>query len=899
VTEETFGHYRVLSKLGEGGMGEVYRATDTKLGRDVAIKVLPADVAGDPERLARFEREARLLASLNHPNIAAIFGIEHAGAVPFLAMELVEGDDLAARLSRGPIPVDEALPIARQIAEALEAAHDKGIVHRDLKPANVKVTPAGKVKVLDFGLAKALASEGSSATADLSQSPTIVHTGTAAGIILGTAAYMAPEQARGRPIDKRADIWAFGVVLFEMLAGARAFPGDTLTDVLAAVVHKDPAWDRLPAAVPPLVRRLLRRCLAKNADERLHDIADARLDIDEALRPETGSSLAARGAGEPRAWATLGPWRRTALAGVVALAALAGIVVGRSSSPGPAPAGAEPVRRMSITGLNWTDLDVTEVAQPQNLMALSRDGSRLVYSAVRGGTRRLFMRELDAFDSQPIKGTEHGYGPFFSPDGRSLAFAADGRLKQVSLSGGLPQAFGAAPGLRGGVWGAGGSIFYSPIEGAGLWKTSVSGGRAVPLGQPDTAAGEVGRGLPRLLPGERSLLFTASMGGRASRVGVYSPDTGESRILLEDANNAYYLPPDLLVYGRGSEIWAARFDPARAELAGAPLRVVERVWAGGFIFSTLFAVSERGVLVYASTSAGAGRRSLVWVDRDGHETPITRDARAYAAPRISPDGTSILVRMAEETTDIWRYEIARGVWTRLTSDRYVECPLWSADGKDLIYMSNRSGMPALYRRPLAGDREPVRVGEPGHGQYPESLSTDGKTIVAMEMNPTSGLDLYLVPYAGDSRPVPLLVSGSSEYMGSLSPDGRWFVYASRASGQAEVFVRSVAPGGDARQVSIDGGTEPRWARAGGEIFYRAGQKMLVAQIRTDPALDVSAPRTLFEGPYEVIDGPLNYDVTPDGRRFLMVKMEGSEAPTELKVVTGWDQELRKALSVTR
>ena len=894
----SLAHYRVLSKLGVGGMGEVYRATDTKLGREVAIKVLTSDVARDPERLARFEREARLLASLNHPNIAAIFGIEHAEDGPFLALELVEGEDLAERLSRGPIPVDDALPIARQIALALEAAHGKGIVHRDLKPANIKVTPDGTVKVLDFGLAKAWDGGATSSTPDLSQSPTLMHAGTAAGIILGTAAYMAPEQARGRSTDKRVDIWAFGVVLFEMLSGVRAFPGDTLTDVLAAVVHKDPAWDRLPAATPPVVHRLVRRCLAKSADDRLHDIADARLDIDEARRPAVDALAGSRPPGEPRARVTLSPWRRAVLAGAVAVAALAGIVIGRTSSPVRTPTGVDPVRRMSIPGVNWTEADVTEVAQPQNLVALSPDGSRLVYSAVREGTRRLFMRAFDVFDSQPIKGTENGYGPFFSPDGRSLAFAADGRLKQVSLAGGLPQAFGTAPGLRGAVWGTGGSIFYSPIEGAGLWKTSVTGGPAVPLGQPDTAAGEVGRGLPRLLPGESALLFTASMGGRASRVGVYQLGNGKSRILIEDANNAHFLPPDLLVYGRGSEIWAARFDPARAELVGTPQRMVDRVWAGGFIFSTLFTVSERGVLIYASAGAGSGRRALVWVDRDGHETPITREGRAYAAPRLSPDGTSILVRVAEETTDIWRYEIARGVLTRVTSDRYVECPLWSADGKNLIYMSNRSGMPALYRRSLSGDGEPVRVGEAGHGQYPESLSTDGKTIVAMEMNPTSGLDLYLVPVTGDAPPVPLLVSGSSEYMGSLSPDGKWFVYTSRASGQAEVLVRAVA-GGESRQVSLGGGTEPRWSRVGGEIFFRAGPKMMAAQVRTDPALDVSAPRTLFAGPYEVMDGPLNYDVTPDGRRFLMVKMEGSETPTDLRIVTGWDQEVRKALPAAR
>jgi eukaryotic-like serine/threonine-protein kinase len=588
------GPYAVVAPLGAGGMGEVYRATDTRLGREVAVKVLPRDVAHDPDRLARFEREARLLASLNHSNIAAIYGIEQTDGLPFLAMELVEGEDLAARLARGPVPLDEALPIARQIAQALEAAHDKGIVHRDLKPGNVKITPDGTVKVLDFGLAKPLPAHGSGATADRLHSATVTSPDmTAMGVVLGTAAYMAPEQARGRPIDKRADIWAFGVVLFEMLSGERAFAGDTLTDVLAAVVHTDPPWDRLPPTLPPVVRRLLRRCLAKNADERLHDIADARLEIDEALRPATESMIGSQPAKDPTLRPRLSGWHRAALAGGVALAAVAGLVIGRTSVPAPAAAGAEPVRRLSITGVGWGEFDINEVAAAQNLLALSPDGSRLVYSAVREGTRRLFLRELDAFESEPIKGTEHGYGPFFSSDGQSVAFVADGRLKKVALSGGLPQAFGTAPGLGGGVWGADDSIVYSPMEGAGLWKTSISGARPVALLQPDTAGGEVGRGLPRLLPGTGWLLFTASMGGRAARVGVYRPETAESRILLEDANNAHYVPPDLLVYGRGTEIWASRFDAARAELVGAPRRVLERVWAGGAPYSTLFTVSQQ------------------------------------------------------------------------------------------------------------------------------------------------------------------------------------------------------------------------------------------------------------------------------------------------------------------
>ena len=897
-TPFTLAHYRVTAAIGAGGMGEVYCATDTKLDRDVAIKVLPAELAQDPERLARFEREAKLLASLNHPNIAHVYGFESAtlpdgSAGHFLAMELVPGEDLAERLKRGAIPVDETLAIAKQIAEALEEAHEKGIVHRDLKPANVKLTPDGKVKVLDFGLAKAYAEDTAGGSpADLSQSPTLAQTGTQAGVILGTASYMSPEQARGRRVDKRTDIWAFGALLFELLTGERAFTGETVTDVLAAVVHKEPAWDRLPAPVPAPIRRLLRRCLRKNADERLHDMADARLDIDEVLGPPgdawDDASTGRRGtrAGFPR---------RLALVALLAAAGLGGAALGAAWFRRAVPVEAEPVRRLSITGLGWSDVEVIDVTLMQSLMALSPDGRRLVYSAVRDGTRRLYLRELDAFDAQPIKGTENGFGPFLSPDGASLAFTADGRLKKLSLAGGLPQAFGSAPAFRGGAWRADGTVFFTPIEFSGLWKASVAGGNTESLAEPDSAAGELVRCLPRLLPGGNSLLYTAFLGGRAARVGLYDTSTGKSRVLVEDANNAHYLRSGHLVFGRGNEIWAAAFDRARSEIVGSPQRMVEGVWAGGFFYGTLFAASENGVLAYAPAGTQSGRRSLVWVDREGRETPITREQRAYAAPRLSPDGKSILVRIAEDTTDLWSYEIERGALARLTSEGYPDGPLWTADGKAFIYQSNKSGAPALYRQPLAGKGEAVQLGQGGRKLYPATLSKDGKTIVVTEMNPKTGLDLFLIRLDADARPAPLLVTDGSEYDADLSPDGKWFVYVSRASGRPEIGVRSVAGGGDESRVSLNGGTEPRWSRDGREIFFREGQKMMVAEVRTEPAVSISKPRALFEGLYEVQDGPINYDVTPDGRRFLMVKMDRSEAPTELRVVTGWDRELRKAL----
>ena len=412
---------------------------------------------------------------------------------------------------------------------------------------------------------------------------------------------------------------------------------------------------------------------------------------------------------------------------------------------------------------------------------------------------------------------------------------------------------------------------------------------------PDSGSGELVRCLPRLLPGGRSLTYTAFLGGRAARVGLYDTVTGTSRVLIEDANNAHYIRSGHLVFGRGHEIWAVAFDPARGEVVGRPQRVVEGVWAGGFFVATLFTASENGVLAYAPAGTQSGRRSLVWVDREGRETPLTREARAYAAPRLSPDGKSILVRIAEDTTDIWSYEIERGALTRLTSEGYEDGALWAGDGKAIVYQSNKSGAPALYRQPVPAAGDAVQLGPGGRSLYPATLSKDGRTIAVTEMSARTGLDVFLIPLDAEARPVPLLVTDNSEYEADLSPGGKWFVYISRASGRPEIGVRSVAGGGDESRVSLDGGTEPRWSRDGREIFFRKGQKMMVAEVRTDPALAISTPRTLFEGPYEVQDGPVNYDVTADGRRFLMVKMEKSEAPAELRVVTGWDRELRQAL----
>ena len=650
--------YRIERLIGAGGMGEVYRARDTTLGRDVAIKVLPPPFTSDPERLARFEREARMLAALNHPHIGAIYGVEDSDGVRGLVLELVECPTLVDRLTAGPLPITEALTIARQIADALDAAHEKGIVHRDLKPANVKVTSDGKVKVLDFGLAKAFA--GDRTSEDLTQSPTLSRAATAHGVILGTAAYMSPEQARGEAVDKRTDIWAFGCMLYELMAGKQAFHGDTVTEILADVLRGEPDWSALPAATPTKVRDLLRRCLQKDQTLRLRDAGDASIEIQEALAAPSGDPTVTSPAAKI--------WRQPILVGPVSLL-LGGLLTGLavwSLKPAGPPA-PRPVTRFTITLPAGQQLAGEQLpgVRPGSAMALSSDGSHLAYVASQGGSQQLYLRAMDGLDAKLVAGTDGALEPFFSPDGQELGFFAGGKLKKVSVSGGAVIPLGDASWPRGASWGSDRMIAFVPSIAASLQQVPDAGGAPQPLTRLEK--GEAWQSGPEFLPGGKAVLFGFRRQGGVNQIAVQSVETGDRRSLIAGGTQPQYALSGHLVYAQGGNLMAVPFDLQRLAVTGPPVLVVEDVLQEADNANpTQYSVSATGSLVYAHArgNADALRSLLVWVDRHGTEQALPAEARAYVHPRLSPDGQRVALTIGSDDGpegNIWVDDLVRNI----------------------------------------------------------------------------------------------------------------------------------------------------------------------------------------------------------------------------------------------
>ena len=770
------GPYAITAQIGEGGMGEVYRATDTKLKRDVAVKVLPSHVAADPERLARFQREAEVLASLNHPNIAAIYGLEEADQTKALVMELVEGPTLADRIAQGAIPVDEALPIAKQIAEALEAAHEQGIIHRDLKPANIKLRPDGVVKVLDFGLAKALEPTGAMSPG-MSQAPTITTPAmTQAGMILGTAAYMSPEQARGKPVDRRADIWAFGAVLFEMLSGRRAFEDEDVSMTLSKVLQREPDFDVLPAVVPSHVRQTLRLCLRKPLKERVPDIGAVRLALEGAF--ETGGSQAT----ESVAMTQPAVWRRP-----VPVALLTAMVIGLAmwALMRPAQEPPVPVTRFPIP-LAAGDAFFNAV----RVLALSPTGTHVAYTVLTG----LVLRPLDQLETQPIPGTLGAVDPFFSPDGQQIGFWADGQLKRVSVSGGAPVAVAEAATTWGASWGADDMILYGQGE-EGIWRVPGTGGapeRVIPVEDGEFAHG------PQLLPGGEWVLFTWRPAGVTSwdqaQIVVQSLATNERVVLIDGGRDARYLPTGHLVYGLNNVLLAVPFDPETRQVRGGAVPLVEDV-AGIAVASAgvmQFSVAASGSLVYVSGAlslGGAGaQRTLVWVDRQGQEEPLGAPARAYNYPRLSPDGTRVALDLWDQEDDIWIWDLRRETLTRLTFEPgFNRFPVWARDSTRVVFSS---GAPLnLHWKAADGTAAVERLTESASNQFGHSFSPDGESLVISETEGGTGQDVRVLSRAGDRGVETLVATQFEEWNGELSPDGRWLAYQSDQSGRYEVYVR--------------------------------------------------------------------------------------------------------------
>jgi Tol biopolymer transport system component/tRNA A-37 threonylcarbamoyl transferase component Bud32 len=901
-------HYEISAPLGRGGMGEVFKARDHKLGREVAIKLLPEAFARDTDRVARFQREAKLLASLNHPNIAAIYGLEATGGTNFLVLELVEGETLAeliagnAGVLAGKDTAETAalpgiLNIALQIAEALEAAHEKGVIHRDLKPANIKVTPEGKVKVLDFGLAKAFA--GEQAELNLSNSPTrtysptLSNAATQQGVILGTAAYMSPDQARGKTVDKRADIWAFGCVLYEMLTGQAAFQGEDITEILASVVKGGANLDLLPANIHPRVRELLTRCLQKDLKRRYQDIGDVRCELEQILADPSGVLAQPVTAMQTRMrLRTMLPWIAAA---VILTAIIAGAVVWKlKATPPPEP------RQVTRFEHNLTeDQQLIHLAYP--LLAVSPNGRQFIYVTTKG----FCLRSMDELDTRLISSVgESPRNPFFSPDGQWVGYLSNNKLKKVAIGGGAPVVLCDVGNISEAIWNSDNTIIYSRF-GKGIMRVSAGGGT------PEVLIGEEKGNFyhPRLLPGGRSVLFTLGT-NEGYEIVVQALESRERKVLFK-GDDAWYLPTGHIVYALENNLFAVPFNLNTLQKAGRQVPMVQGVLRFSPVWQAQYVVSISGTLVYIpeTVSTASPKRTLVWVDRNGKEEPLAgAPSDNYGAFRISPDGTRVaLTANTSSKSDIWIWNLVRETITRLTFNEGSEYPLWTPDGKRIAFSSSRGGMVLgdVYWKADDGTGEEEKIGAlQGRSLYPWSWSDDGKTLVLMdqavsgEKGATLGSHIGALSIAGDRKWKPLLQEKYYEGHPQISPNGRWMAYVSGEPYQSQVYVCPFPEMDKGKwQISAGGGTDPLWSHDGRELFYRAGDSIIAVDVQTaEPTFKPGKPKPLFRGAYS--NGGHRWDLSPDGKRFLMLKEPQSTpsaggGPRKINIVLNWLEELKQ------
>jgi serine/threonine protein kinase/Tol biopolymer transport system component len=853
-------------------MGQVYQARDTKLHRDVALKILPDAFASDPDRLARFTREAQTLASLNHPNIAQIHGFEESGHVRALVMELVEGEDLSQRIARGALPITEALSTAKQIAEALEAAHEQGVIHRDLKPANIKVREDGTVKVLDFGLAKAL-EPTVAAPSNVSQSPTITTPAmTQAGMILGTAAYMSPEQAKGRAADRRSDIWAFGVVLYEMLTGRRAFKGEDVADTLACILTREPDWTTLPADTPPLIRRLLRRCLEKERRRRLDSAADARMEIEEALTaPSPADAAAAQREAAPRlAWSRALTW--TLAASTLGLAIALVLLL----APWRASRGVEqPLVRLDVD--LGADVSLAASAPEGASVIISPDGTRIVYVSASSGRARLVTRRLDQPRATDLEGTEGASGPFFSPDGRWVGFFARGKLSKVPVEGGLVAPLSDVPIVFGASWGDDGYVVAATGAG-GLVRIPSGGGAPTPLTEPGN--GETAL-LPQVLPGSQAVLFLSLRAGSDKQsiqqsIDVITVRDRRRKTLQRSATSPRYLPSGHLLYTKGATLFALPFDLDRLETSGTAVPVLEDVAIQPVSGLAQFDVSRSGTMVYRKDpGSAAGMTRVQWLDASGKKDTALAKPAVFSAPRLSPDGKRLALLVLEGTNQgISIYDEQRENVTRLTSSAEVyRGPVWTPDGRHIVF-STPNGIFSI-RVDGAGPRQSLT---PGINQTPASFTPSGKRLVYSEANRANGGagGIWTVSIEDDGnqlragKPEPFLQTQSTEDNPMFSPDGRWLAFQSDESGTNEVNVRAFpAPAsghGSKLQISNGGGTRPIWSRNGRELLYRAGDQIMAVNYTVKGDSFVADKPRLWAK----LEGAIDFDLAPDGKRLVVL-----------------------------
>jgi len=917
VIGRNLSNFTITAKLGQGGMGEVYQAEDTKLGREVAIKVLPEEVSKDPERLARFEREAKVLASLNHPHIAALYQVEESDGVHFLVMELAAGRTLAELIGQGSMPRERALPIAKQIAEALEAAHQSGVIHRDLKPANIKVDAEDQVKVLDFGLAKAFdpAAASGDKSASASLSPTLTAQMTQAGMLLGTAAYMSPEQARGHQADKRSDIWAFGVVLWEMLTGKRLFDGPTVSDTLAAVLRADPEWETLGSDLPRPVHRLLRRCLERNPKERLHDIADARLELEEAMDPKAAgpeplleSTVAVSASRRRPVWAVL------ALGFVLGatLAWLGTRWLGQT-------AGVSTEKTLRVASAPPAGVTLETIEKP--ILAISPDGERLVVVGEKDGSYQLYHRRIDQYEWQPINGTDNATTPFFSPGGEQVAFFADGKLKKVSLAGGSPQVLCDAPNPWGGSWGPDGKIVFTATDGPTLGLMSVSnlGGAPEVLTRPDRQRGESEHDWAQILPDGRSILFTIWKGNSAaeSEIALLDTATGEITHLI-DGSYGRITASGHLVYALADGIYVVPVDLEKGKINGAPVPIPEPVFRYSDYWLPFFDISATGTLAYLPGRSTV-ERQLVAVTREGSEELLVEAPGAYMYPAVSPDGLSLAVtEMESGSGNIAIIDLATGARNRLTREGGYQFPIWTPDGGRVIFASDRADDTAIYWRAADGSSAAERLLASTAGAtvgMPYAVTPDGKFLAYYRLDRNEDASeisdriypggIYLLALEEPFEQQPLLITDKSgeDYNGlSFSPDGRWVAYVFEAPSESGVFVQAFPGGGAQYRISRDDSSrKPVWAPNGRDIYFWSDStsnepSFMVASVVTEPSFKAGTPVQLFKkfyewGAYRDVPG---YSVFPDGERLLMVKPDAEVGKAEeVRIVTHWLDELER------